>query len=64
MKNVASKPLECRRCEHYFITWHPHFPHGCRAFGFKSKRLPCLEVRSASQLHCLKFSEKRRHLSD
>jgi len=56
------KRLECRRCEHYFITWKPNFPHGCRAFGFESKLLPCLEVRSASQLQCLKFSEKCRNI--
>jgi len=49
----------CRQCKHYFITWNPNFPHGCHAFGFKSKLLPCLEVRSASMQECLKFESKK-----
>jgi len=50
----------CRRCVHYFITWEVDFPHGCRAMGFKSRRLPIMDVRRAMQGQaCLSF-EKRK----
>jgi len=59
MDKYKPEPPKCGQCKHYFITWNPDFPHGCRAFGFKSKVLPYLEVRSASQQSCLKFEAKR-----
>ncbi|MES0372199.1 MAG: uracil-DNA glycosylase [Mariprofundaceae bacterium] len=52
---------ECMRCRHYYVTWDPNFPYGCKAFGFKSRVMPCLEVYSASQHHCLKFEGKNRN---
>jgi len=60
MVDQGRKRFECRRCQHYFVTWNPDTPHGCRAFGFRSKQLPCLEVRSASGQSCLKFELKVR----
>ena len=50
----------CLECRHYFITWDQSFPYGCRAFRFKSAGLPCLEVQSASQMHCLKFEPRKK----
>lgn len=48
----------CLNCMHYFITYEPHFPYGCRALSFKSKRLPCNEVFEASNSNCLMFIRK------
>ena len=50
----------CHRCIYYFITWQVNFPHGCRAMGFKSRRLPLLDVRRAMQGQmCLAFKAKK-----
>lgn len=50
----------CLQCRHYFISWDPAFPYGCRAFRFKSALLPCLDVRASSGLSCLKFEAKKK----
>ena len=43
---------ECLRCRHYYVTYEPARPHGCRHFGFVSRRLPELEVAAASGQPC------------
>jgi len=48
----------CSRCAHYFITYKPSFPYGCRALNFQSKRVPCSEVFEASGTNCLMFTKK------
>jgi len=51
----------CYHCIHYFITWQANYPHGCRAMGFKSRRLPLVEVRRAMQgKNCLAFKPKSK----
>ena len=30
----------CQHCSHYYITWDKIQPHGCKAFGFKSREIP------------------------
>ncbi len=49
---------DCWKCQHHYITHHPGFPYGCRAMGFKSRRLPCLEVLETSGKACLMFQPK------
>jgi hypothetical protein len=54
----------CHRCIHYFVTWEVNNPHGCRAMGFKSQRLPMIEVRRAMQgNNCLAFEPKKGYPS-
>ena len=49
----------CRNCHHYFLTWEPRRPHGCRVMGFKSRRSPYLEVlRATPGMICLHFSPR------
>ncbi len=50
--------INCHKCKHYFITWEPNHPYGCKFFNFKSKHLPSLVVFQSSGESCLKF-EKR-----
>jgi hypothetical protein len=51
----------CYHCIHYFITWQVNFPHGCRAMGFKSRRLPLVEVRRVMQgKNCLAYKPKSK----
>ncbi|MDR2405252.1 MAG: uracil-DNA glycosylase [Deltaproteobacteria bacterium] len=50
----------CRDCVHYYVTWEPGHPHGCRALNFKSQYLPSMEVRRSSGEPCHYFKAKRR----
>ncbi|RMH52763.1 MAG: uracil-DNA glycosylase [Zetaproteobacteria bacterium] len=60
MNDGRGRDPDCRRCRHLQITWQPERPYGCRAFGFRSKRLPALEVRLASGTPCLRFVARVR----
>jgi hypothetical protein len=52
----------CYRCIYYFVTWEVNFPHGCRAMGFKSRRLPMIDVRRIMQGNeCLAFELKKKY---
>lgn len=51
----------CRNCEYYFVTWDKLAPHGCRAMGFKSLKLPSRLVFTISGSTCLKFKQKVCH---
>lgn len=51
--------IPCRRCIHYYVTWDERAPHGCRAMGFKSRRMPILVVRETTpSLDCLRFQPR------
>ena len=50
--------IDCHKCRHYYVTWNDRFPHGCRAMGFKSRRMPSLDVRASSGRECLLFKAK------
>ena len=54
---MSVKP-NCYKCKHFYITWEPHLPYGCRAMEFKSKQLPSQAVFEASDEHCLRYEEK------
>ncbi|PKK91811.1 MAG: uracil-DNA glycosylase [Candidatus Wallbacteria bacterium HGW-Wallbacteria-1] len=50
----------CNGCRHYFVTWEPARPHGCRAWGFKSSVSPSIEVFKCSGVQCQQFEERGR----
>jgi len=50
--------VDCFQCKHFFVTWEPANPRGCRAFGFKTPRLPSDVVLETSGEVCLKFTPK------
>jgi hypothetical protein len=52
---TASGRPRCIRCAHYFVTWRPAKPHGCRAMGFRSAHDPALVVFQSSGMHCHLF---------
>ena len=56
------KRVNCKRCVHYYVTWQAQHPHGCKAFGFKSKIIPSMQVMKDSGKACGMFEEKN-HLS-
>lgn len=53
------KRVVCQKCIHYFVTWEPNKPHGCKAYGFKSKVIPSVVVRNSSGDSCNLFVEKK-----
>ena len=56
---MAVELPECVKCMHYYVTYDPAKPYGCRAMGFKGKIMPSLMVFQASGQACLAFEEKR-----
>jgi len=52
------KRINCRKCQHYFVTWEASQPHGCKAYGFKSKQIPSMVVFKSSSQDCMMFVQK------
>ncbi|XPV70302.1 MAG: uracil-DNA glycosylase [Halarcobacter sp.] len=52
--------IVCQRCIYYFVTWQPMKPHGCKAYGFKSKQLPSVVVKNSSGIDCTFFQQKNK----
>ena len=53
-----TNPIDCFNCKHFFVTWDANNPRGCKAFAFKTRRLPSEVVLETSGEECLKFSPK------
>ncbi|WP_240744818.1 uracil-DNA glycosylase [Desulforhopalus sp. IMCC35007] len=45
---------------HYFITYEPSNPYGCRAMGFKSRKNPARVVFESSGMECQLFKAKKQ----
>jgi len=52
--------INCFACQHFYITYDPSFPYGCRAPGFKSRLLPSKEMFASSGMECQLFLEKEK----
>jgi len=50
--------IVCQRCKYYFVTWQSSKPHGCKAYGFKSKLIPSLVVKKSSGMPCVFFESR------
>jgi hypothetical protein len=50
--------LNCMKCRHYYVSWDPNAPRGCRAFGFKSQAMPSQVVLASSGKPCMNFEAK------
>ena len=42
----------CQKCKYYYVTWKTNQPHGCKAYGFKSKQIPSAVVKQSSGTNC------------
>lgn len=58
-----SKP-NCTQCKHFYITWNPKTPNGCRRYGIECKDKPSAIVAMAGMGECQGFLEKRRAQKD
>ncbi|MDR1920747.1 MAG: uracil-DNA glycosylase [Candidatus Adiutrix sp.] len=52
--------VNCRLCRHYYITWDPRNPNGCRAMGFKARLMPSTHVVKTSGFACVLFEPRPR----
>lgn len=59
-KKTQRTEINCLSCRHFFITYDPRFPYGCRAVGFKSRLMPAQEMYNNSGLVCLLFAGKEK----
>jgi hypothetical protein len=59
-ENQPVTTINCFDCEHFYITYENKFPYGCRAIGFKSVRMPSLDVFANSEMDCNLFTLKER----
>jgi hypothetical protein len=50
--------VRCGTCRHFFVTYEPQHPWGCRSFGFKSANLPSQEVLVATGTVCAQFEQR------
>ena len=51
-KSEEIKPINCFSCEHFYITYEQKYPYGCRIIGFKSARMPSVDVYINSDMEC------------
>ncbi|PAE19696.1 uracil-DNA glycosylase [Bacillus sp. 7504-2] len=58
MTILKEERINCFACKHFYVTWDKKFPKGCRAFQFKTSRLPSQEVLRASGHNCLRYEKK------
>lgn len=52
------KKINCIKCKHFYTTWDPKFPRGCKAFNFKTHTIPSVTVFQSSGSDCMKYEEK------
>ncbi|MDD5757921.1 MAG: hypothetical protein PHI06_02435 [Desulfobulbaceae bacterium] len=55
----APSPVNCLACRHFYITYEPNHPYGCRALNFKAKEMPSRVVYASSGMECQSFSPKK-----
>ena len=56
--------INCFNCSHFFITYDPHEPYGCRAMGFKSRQFPSDVAESCSGLKCQMYTPKKKRQNE
>ena len=54
------KRIDCRKCAFFYVTWDKRFPWGCKSFGFKTRKMPYLDVYQSSGAECQLFTLKNK----
>lgn len=47
----------CIGCKYYYVTWDTRAPKGCKYFGFKSIKMPCVVVKESSGDFCAMYEK-------
>jgi hypothetical protein len=53
---MDKKKINCLHCKHYYNTWDPKSPRGCRLFSFKGPHFPSQSVLRETGQECEGFS--------
>ncbi len=54
-----SRP-KCSDCKHFFVTYDPTSPRGCKAYGIQTAGIPSQIIKAANKGEdCLGFSPKK-----
>ncbi len=53
--------IVCQKCKFYYVSWDKEKPHGCKAYGFKSKLIPSQVVKNSSGINCSFFELKHNN---
>ncbi|MEN6622229.1 MAG: uracil-DNA glycosylase [Smithella sp.] len=56
----GTEHINCFSCEHFYITHEPRYPYGCKIIGFKSARMPSVDVQINSKMKCGLFVQKEK----
>ncbi len=48
------------KCKHYYSTFDPVLPRGCKLYGMKTAQFPEIIVKRESGSDCLGFEERKR----
>ncbi|HYE80757.1 MAG TPA: uracil-DNA glycosylase [Clostridia bacterium] len=56
----VNEKVNCITCIHYYVTWDPDFPRGCRLYEFKTRRLPSQLVLESTGECCKNYGEKKK----
>ena len=57
---MEKQKINCLHCKHYYNTWDPKFPRGCRLFSFKGPHYPSQAVMRETGRECEGFSENAK----
>lgn len=52
--------VNCRLCTYFFVTWEKKHPYGCKAFAFKTAKMPSMDVFNSSGKECTRFLPKEK----
>ncbi|MFZ5944396.1 MAG: uracil-DNA glycosylase [Bacillota bacterium] len=50
--------INCLKCSYFYVTWDKKFPRGCKAYGFKTAKVPSVVVMQSSGTTCLYYKQK------
>jgi hypothetical protein len=59
-EGLPPERINCAACGHFYITHNLEFPYGCKGLGFRSLKLPCVEVILSSGADCRFFLPKQK----
>jgi len=55
---VKNEKINCLQCQHYYATYDPTTPRGCRFYGFASQFIPSQVVAKESKSECQGYKQR------
>lgn len=57
MEEQTNHRIPCMRCKHYYSTFDPKIPRGCKLYQFQSATMPYILVKQSTGKDCPSFEE-------